>query len=382
MTSADDVRQRIRRLYVENPEAKKVIEQIARLAQRIGRQVKVMNFCGTHEWTISYYGIRTLMPKNVDLVAGPGCPVCITAGLYVEQLAKLSIEGFHILTYGDAFRLPARPTSPIKSLADAKARGGEVTVVYSFLDAIRIARSDPNKNFIFFAIGFETTMASTAEPLVKKSIPRNLMILSAYRFTPPIMRWLIEIEKDLEIHGIIAPGHVSSVIGAAAWRFLVDEYSIPTVVAGFEPLDVLLAIVFILHQTVRGKPKLVNEYLRVVRDEGNAYAKKLITEAYDVVDAYWRGIGIVPMSGAALKDKYSKYDAQRQLGLKEPKDIDDLIPGCRCRDIVLGKAKPTDCPLFMKHCKPDTPYGPCMVGSEGTCRIWAENLPQVLDIDL
>ncbi len=382
MTSADDVRQRIRRLYVENPEAKKVIEQISRLAQRIGHEVKVMNFCGTHEWTISYYGIRTLMPKNVDLVAGPGCPVCITAGLYVEQLAKLSLEGFHILTYGDAFRLPARPTSPIKSLADAKTRGGEVTVVYSFLDAIRIARSNPNKNYIFFAIGFETTMASTAEPLVKRLIPRNLMILSAYRFTPPIMRWLIEIEKDLEIHGVIAPGHVSSVIGAATWRFLVDEYSIPTVVAGFEPIDVLLALVFILHQIVRGKPKLVNEYLRVARDEGNVYAKKLIAEAYDVVDAYWRGIGIVPMSGAALKDKYSEFDAQRQLGLKEPKDIDDLIPGCRCRDIVLGKAKPTDCPLFMKYCKPDTPYGPCMVGSEGTCRIWAENLPQVLDIDL
>ncbi len=382
MTSVDDVKQRIRKLYRENPEAKKVIEQIARLAQRIDRKVKVMNFCGTHEWTISYYGLRTLMPKNVDLIAGPGCPVCITAGLYVEQLAKLSLEGFHVLTYGDAFRLPARPTSPIKSLADAKARGGEVTVVYSFLDAIHIARSNPNKNYIFFAIGFETTMASTAEPLVKMFIPRNLMILSAYRFTPPIMKWLIEIEKDLEIHGVIAPGHVSSVIGATAWRFLVDEYSIPTVVAGFEPLDVLLAIVFILHQIVRGKPKLVNEYLRVVRNEGNIYAKRLIAEAYDVIDAYWRGIGIVPMSGAALKDKYSEFDAHRQLGLKEPKDIDDLIPGCRCRDVVLGKAKPTDCPLFMKYCKPDTPYGPCMVGSEGTCRIWAENLPQALDIDL
>ncbi|HIP56979.1 MAG TPA: hydrogenase formation protein HypD [Ignisphaera aggregans] len=374
-----DIRERIRRLYIVNPESKRIIERIAKLAQQLGSDVKIMNFCGTHEWTISHYGIRTVIPRNVDLVAGPGCPVCITPGLYVEELIRLSFEGFTILTYGDAFRLPARPTASIKSLAEAKARGGDVVVVYSFFDAIKLARSNPGRKYIFFAIGFETTMPCTAEPLVKDRVPKNLMILSAYRFTPPIMRWLLESERDVEIHGVIAPGHVSSIIGASAWSFLVERYSIPTVVAGFEPVDILLAIVFILHQLVHRKPRLINEYVRVVRDEGNTYVRKLISEVYDVVDAYWRGVGIVPESGAALKHRYSEFDAQYQLGLREPSVVDDIMPGCRCRDVILGKVKPVECPHFMKTCRPNAPYGPCMVGSEGTCRIWAENLPQILN---
>ena len=371
-----NIEERIKKLYVANPEAKKIVHQIHRLAQKLQSNftvIKIMNFCGTHEWTISYYGIRSLMPNSIDLVAGPGCPVCITPASYVEELIRLSFEGYHILTYGDAFRLPARPNSKIRSLAEAKMHGGNISIVYSFLDAIKLARENRSVNYVFFAIGFETTMAATAEPLFRGSIPKNLLILSAYRLTPPIMKWLLDNEKDIEIHGVIAPGHVSSIIGANAWRFLVDVYSIPTVVSGFEPVDVLLSIVFILHQLVKRKFKLVNEYVRVVRDEGNTYAKRLISEVYDIVDSYWRGIGLVPLSGAVLKDKFSRFDAHKQLGIREYYDAEDILPGCKCREIVLGKAKPIDCPLFLKICRPDNPYGPCMVGAEGTCRIWAEN---------
>jgi len=373
-----DVRDLIKGIY-ERGDVSGIVKFIKDTSERIKRLVKIMNFCGTHEWTISHYGIRSLMPRNIDLIAGPGCPVCVTPGCYVRELAKLSFEGYHILTYGDAFKLPSGRVSDdrLKSLASAKSYGGKVSIVYSFLDAVKLARKHPSENFIFFAVGFETTMPSTAELLKSNSVPKNLMILSTYRLTPPIMDYLLSSGRA-RLDGVIAPGHVSAVIGAGAWEFVPRKYGVATVVAGFEPADVILAIAAILKCLEEGKALLINEYVRVVKYGGNPRAKKLINEVYDVVDAYWRGIGIVESSGAVLKDKYSDHDASKQLGIKEEVGTDEL-PGCRCGDVVLGIAKPTDCPLFMKVCKPDTPYGPCMVSSEGTCRIWYENLPVVLN---
>lgn len=383
MLGTGDLIARIKELYERNPVASKVVESIKVLGKEVsrglGRPVKIMNFCGTHEWTITHYGLRTLMPDEVELIAGPGCPVCVTPGHYVEGLAKLSFEGVTILTYGDAYRLPARRGSRYGSLAEARAEGGEVKVVYSFLDAIKLARSESSKEHVFFAVGFETTMPSTAQPLVAGAVPDNLTILSAYRLTPPVMKYLLEVVKDVILDGIIAPGHVSAVIGANAWSFIPEEYGIPTVVSGFEPLDVLLSIHAILRMLKQGKPALINEYARVATLEGNKQAKKAIAEAHDTVDAYWRGVGVIPKSGATLRKKYEGRDATVKYGINARADFTDVMPGCKCGEVVLGKAKPTDCPHFMKTCTPTKPYGPCMVSQEGTCRIWAENLPALLE---
>ena len=383
MLGTGDLISRIRELYERNPAASRVAESIRKLgkevAESLGRPVKIMNFCGTHEWTITHYGIRTLMPEEVELIAGPGCPVCVTPGHYVEGLAELSFEGVTVLTYGDAYRLPARRESKYGSLAHARSEGGDVRVVYSFIDAINLARERPSKEHVFFAVGFETTMPSTAYPILAGAVPSNLYVLSAYRLTPPVMRYLLESVKDVVLDGIIAPGHVSAVIGANAWSFIPKEYGIPTVVSGFEPLDVLLSIHAILTMLKRRKPALMNEYVRVVTPEGNRKARKAIAKVHEVVDAYWRGVGVIPESGAVLRKEFRAYDAVARYGIEARSDFTDVMPGCRCGEVVLGKARPTGCPHFMKTCTPTKPYGPCMVSQEGTCRIWAENLPTLLE---
>ena len=194
------------------------------------------------------------------------------------------------------------------------------------------------------------------------------------------MRFLLTNVKGVDVSGIIAPGHVSAIVGAKAWSFIPEEFGIPTVVSGFEPVDVLISIIEILKQLKKGTPSLVNEYTRVVKWEGNRRALKDIENTFDIVDAYWRGIGVVNESGAVLKERFKEFDASLVYGIEEKADFSDVMPGCRCGEVSLGKVKPTECPLFMKVCKPETPWGPCMVSSEGTCKIWAENMPQALSI--
>ncbi len=376
---SEDVVHKIKYLYEKNLESRDIVRAISKLSNKLKSRgfdvIRIMNFCGTHEWTITYYGIRSLMPDNIDLVAGPGCPVCITPGAYVDVLVKLCFEEYTVLTYGDAYKLPSLHSSRVRSLYEARGLGGSVKIVYSFLDAVRIARENRSRKYIFFAVGFETTMPSTAELLYRGSVPENLLILPAYRLTPPVMKYLLESVEDVELHGVIAPGHVSTIIGSNAWSFLPREYSVPVVVAGFEPVDVLLAVFFILKMIYERKPGLINEYSRVVKPDGNVYAKRVMDTVYEYVDAYWRGIGVIPVSGAVLDKKYGRHDLFRQLGISHSHVLEDMIPGCRCGEVVLGKIKPVECPLFMKKCTPENPYGPCMVSVEGTCRIWAENLP-------
>lgn len=360
--------------------AVKLAERIREESKRVlsehgGDEIRIMNFCGTHEWTITHYGLRSLMPPWINLIAGPGCPVCITPGYYIDVLVDVSFEkDTVVLTYGDAFKLPGSRGKQPRSLFHAKAMGGNVKVVYSFRDAITEAAREPGRRHVFLAVGFETTMPSTAIPLAAGEVPGNLYVLSAYRLTPPIMRFLAEVHPEVRLDGVIAPGHVSTVIGAEAWRFIADEYGIPVVVSGFEPLDVLLSIYMIIRNLAEGKPRLMNEYSRVVAPEGNKYALNAIWEVYEARDSYWRGIGVVPLSGAVHRPRYSGHDFFESTGLRETV-TDDKHPGCICDKVVLGLAKPTQCPLFMKACTPGNPYGPCMVSSEGTCRIWAENTP-------
>lgn len=353
-----------------------VVKLIHRVAGTIGEEVKIMDFCGTHEHTIVSSGIRSLMPGNVELVAGPGCPVCITPAFYVDVAIKLALDGVRVYTYGDTYRLPGseppgsrRP----RTLADARAQGADVIIVYGLIEAIRHFKGDPRES-VFLAVGFETTAPSTASAVVNGKIPRGLTVINVHRLTPPIMRYAFEAHKGAPIKGVIAPGHVSTIVGAAAWDFVPREYGVPTVVAGFEPLDVLKAILSILIMVKEGEPRLVNEYTRAVTWEGNRRAQKLIAECCEVVDAMWRGLGLVPGSGLAFRDKYKEYDALREYGIKEPTPEEwkyDLPSGCRCSEVTLGLAKPTECPLFMRRCTPGTPYGPCMVSIEGACAVWA-----------
>lgn len=356
----------------------KVIEESVRAIEKLlpialekkGKDViKVMHVCGTHEHTVTHNGLRSLVPPQLEIIAGPGCPVCITPASAVDEMIKLSLEGVRVYAYGDVYKLPGTKGS----LATARARGGDVKVVYGFLDVMKDAR-EHGKEAVFFGVGFETTVPTVASPVYLGKVPENLKIFSVYRLTAPGLDKALEAHKDLGVplDGIIAPGHVSSIIGANAWKYLPEKYGLPTVVAGFEAYDYMVALVWLLKQIVKGEARLENEYSRVVKPEGNVIAWKRVNEVFYVTDAYWRGIGVLPNSGLEFRDAYSKYDASKEYGLEVKPTERELPPGCKCAQINLGIAKPTDCPHFKKTCTPTNPIGPCMVSDEGTCAIWAK----------
>ncbi len=351
----------------------KIIESLWRDIRLTGvEHLKIMNFCGTHEYTTTHYGLRSLLPEGIDMVAGPGCPVCITPSFYVESAIKLALEGVRVYTYGDAYRLPAvKKIEGVRSLAEARAAGGEVQIVYSLLDAIKDALKD-RKESAFLAIGFETTYPIYASTIIKDVAPEDFRFIVAGRLTPPAAEYAIN--KVGRVDGIIAPGHVSTIIGGEAWKPLSERYNIPTVISGFEPLDVLISIVEILKQINEHRPRVVIEYTRAVSWSGNIAAKKMINQVFEECDAAWRGLGFIPKSGYRMREQYQERDALRRYGIAEPSPTEwsyDLSPGCRCGEVIIGKIKPIECPFFMKKCTPNTPYGPCMVSSEGACSIWA-----------
>jgi hydrogenase expression/formation protein HypD len=346
--------------------AKRVAEKIHEVAPKKGT-VKVCHVCGTHEWTITHFGIRSLLPSNIEVIAGPGCPVCIVPASEIDEAVQLAQKGVVVTCFGDVLRVPGSNMS----LLDAKAEGADVRVVYSVSDAVRMAEKEPDKEFSFFAIGFETTAPSTAVEVLEKP-PKNLSFLVAHRLIPPAMKMLVEM-KELNLNGFVAPGHVSTIIGLKPYEIFPKIYRMPTVVVGFEPLDFLFGIYMILKQLKEGKPQLENEYTRAVRWEGNTKAQELMQKVFDVMDGSWRGIGTIPSSKLALSNKYAAYDSNLKHGVKVEHGV-DLQPGCRCHLVIVGKIKPTECPLFMKACTPQKPVGACMVGIEGTCRIWAKTI--------
>ncbi|NPA23177.1 MAG: hydrogenase formation protein HypD [Crenarchaeota archaeon] len=368
---------------------------LEKLQRKTGRNVKVriMNFCGTHEWTTVYYGIRSIVPSSIELVAGPGCPVCITPSYYVEQCIKLGFEGYRIYTYGDTYKVPTvRPVEGCRSLEEAKAAGCDVVVVYSFLDAIRHVTGDPRRG-IFLGIGFETIAPAYAQMFKNNKVPRDLYFLSVVRLTPPAAEYtlnvcrrrLVEEYGEEPLFGVIAPGHVSTITGGEAWSFLVERYRIPVVVSGFEPVDVLLSICEILRQLVTGDLRVCIEYSRAVTWRGNVYAKRLMSEVFAIRDSFWRGIGKIPRSGLYLRETYLFWDAFNMLGIKDLDESSwyrDVPGGCKCGEIMLGLATPLECPHFLKSCTPSRPLGPCMVSSEGTCSIWARYGSSLLIEDL
>lgn len=341
-------------------------------------RLKIMDFCGTHEWSITYYGLRSLVPSGMELVAGPGCPVCVVPSHYIEESIKLALDGVVVYAYGDVYKLRARRSvRGAYSLSEARSLGGDVRIVQDILSATRDAAGH-GKPSVFIGVGFETAAPAYAWSILRKHLPVNLKLLVLVKLTPPAMFYSLEVsrEKPTEppINGVIAPGHVSTITGAKAWTPVSENYGLPVVISGFEPLDVLVSILEIMKQLVEGKAETVIEYKRSVSWHGDLRAQNAINKVFEVVDDAWRGIGFLPKSGLRLREEYRLYDAFYEYGVRELKPVEwekDMPPGCRCAEVVLGKAYPTQCPLFMKACTPQKPVGPCMVSIEGTCAIWA-----------
>ena len=347
----------------------------ARLAQALirkieklnnGRNTRIIHVCGTHEDTISQHGLRTLLPKEISLVAGPGCPVCVCAAEDVDMAIELARQDHIITTFGDMIRVPSTDSS----LAKERTKGADVRIVYGAADAVEIAKKNPDREVVLVGVGFETT-APTFALEVLRGLPENLSILTSLKVIPPAMEILVNIE-GFDIDGFITPGHVSAIIGTNAFQAFAENNRTPCVAAGFEPLDVLEAMRMILVQIDEGRADSENEYSRVVRPEGNLAAQKALDRAFEIGDAPWRGLGVIPKSGYYLRDEFSEHDARLRFEFPKIESV-DILPGCRCHEVILGMVDPVECALFGKRCKPEDPYGPCMVGHEGTCRIRHEN---------
>ena len=353
-------------LRFRNPElAHNIAQKIKQVAPK-KRQVKFCHVCGTHEWTITHFGLRSLLPENVEVIAGPGCPVCIVPAAEIDEAVQLAQRGIVVTCFGDVLRVPGSEMS----LLQAKAAGADVRIVYAVSDAVKMAKQEPDKEFVFSAVGFETTAPSTAVEALG-GLPENFSFLVSHRLIPPAMELLLGI-GDLEIDGFIAPGHVSAIIGLKPYELFPKVYRMPTVVAGFEPIDVLMSLYMLLKQLSEGTARLENEYQRVVKPEGNVKALEIMDKAFTVTGGNWRGIGRLPDSALQLRESLSAYDARKKYNVHIEQGKDILL-GCDCHLVIIGKIKPNQCPMFLKACNPANPIGPCMVSSEGTCRVWAKS---------
>lgn len=322
-----------------------------------------MEVCGSHTMAISRFGIRSLLPDTVRLVSGPGCPVCVTPLRHIDHALALSrLPLVTITTFGDLIRVPGSDAS----LERERAAGADVRVVYSTLDALAMARKEPERQFVFLGVGFETTAPTVAAALLQADEEglENFSVLSDHKVMPPPMRALME-APQVEVRGFICPGHVSTVIGSDAYRFLGEEFGASCVVAGFESLDILRALLMLARQVAEGRAEVENAYGRAVTSGGNPAAKSLLERVFQPCDATWRGFGVIPSSGLRIRPRFGHLDAARRFEVHVPEGSDD--PSCRCPDVLRGVVPPPQCPLFARACTPENPRGACMVSSEGTC---------------
>jgi len=339
----------------------------------VDKPVRIMNVCGGHERSISAAGLRAVLPDNVELVPGPGCPVCICPEEDVYEAIQLALnEDITLVAFGDMLRVPVNvPKREPRSLEQAKAAGADIRPIASPIDAVRIAEEDPARLVVFFAAGFETTTAPVAAMLAE-GVPDNLLVLLSGRLTWPAVALLLD-SGTPGFDALIAPGHVSTVMGPEEWEFVVDKHDIPAAVAGFTPESLLAAMYSVLRQLGENRHFLDNCYPEVVRPGGNPEARRQLQQVMDVVDANWRGIGIIPNSGFALREEYAAHDARqrfRSYADESRKRVGEMPPGCDCAKVVLGKIYPNQCRLYGAACTPRKPIGPCMVSDEGACRIW------------
>ncbi len=342
---------------------------IAELADRIAvlakgdRMFQLMEVCGTHTVAIFRHGIRSLLPPVVKLSSGPGCPVCVTPQGFIDAACELAgVPDMVVCTYGDMIRVPGSGGS----LDDRKAAGAKIMVVHSLLDALKFAKANPKVNVVFLAVGFETTTPATAAAVLEAKAQKlqNFSVLASHKLIIPAMRALLD-SGDVLIDGFICPGHVSVILGSDAYRPIAEEYHKPCVVTGFEPGQILAGIGKLVEQIASGASSVDNVYGAVVRPEGNTAAWRVVNEVFEVADSEWRGLGVIPLSGLALRPAFKEFDAASRYGIRVLTGGEH--PGCRCGDVLAARIEPTQCPLFGKVCTPVAPLGPCMVSSEGTC---------------
>jgi hydrogenase expression/formation protein HypD len=336
---------------------------VAELQRAVTKPLRVMEVCGSHTMAIFRNGLRSILPEGMELVSGPGCPVCVTSASHMDAfIAMADLPGVHVAIFGDLFRVPGTHGS----LANASSRGAKVDIVYSPMDALDIARNNPNELVVFLGVGFETTTPGIAATIMaaKTGNVSNFVVFSTQKTMPAPLHALLS-DPELKIDGLLCPGHVSSIIGAGAYQPLADQYGLACVVAGFETADLLKGLIMLARQVATGNYTVENMYPRVVSWEGNARAQKMVEEIFEPTDMEWRGLGVIPGSGLKIRAKYADFDAEARLHITLP---DAQEPkGCLCGNILKGKNNPRECPLFATRCTPANPIGPCMVSSEGTC---------------
>lgn len=349
--------------YIDEYRKKDLILSIARELKKIcTKEITLMEVCGGHTMAIHRFGLHDLLPPPVKLLSGPGCPVCVSSQRFIDAaIAYVSIPGVTVATYGDLIRVPGS----VSSLEKEKAKGRDVRIVYSVLDAVEMARSEPSAKVVFLGIGFETTAPLTAAAIKEahKAGLKNFFVLSAHKIMPPVMKALIA--EGVRIDGFIAPGHVSAITGTAIYNDLAEKFGLGVVIAGFEPVDLMQAILMLVKQHESGVAKVEIQYQRVVHGEGNLKAQRILEEVFITGDDWWRGLGVIPGSGLKIGGVYSAFDAEKYFNITIPEPSEPK--GCICGDILRGLKTPNDCRLFARACTPADPVGACMVSGEGTC---------------
>ena len=349
--------------YIDEYRNKEIAQRALQEIKNISKKrVNLMEVCGTHTVNIFRNGIKKMLPTSINLISGPGCPVCVTSLRYIDEIIALSRESdFIITTFGDMIKVPGSTST----LEKEKANGSDIRVVYSTLDALEVACNNPSKKIVFMGVGFETTSPTIASVVLKaqKDEINNFTVLSVAKIIPPAMKALLE-GKEVNIDGFICPGHVSVIIGSRPYNFITTQYKVPCVICGFEPLDILQSIYMLVKQIEDDRAEVEIQYERAVKPEGNKIALDKIKEVFKVIDSDWRGIGNIPLSGLEIKDKYGKFNARKfEVEIEETKES----RGCRCGEVLRGVVTPPECPLFREACTPENPQGACMVSTEGTC---------------
>ena len=335
---------------------------IARASEKLD-EIRLMEVCGTHTMAIARFGLKSIIPDNIKLISGPGCPVCVSPHRYIDaSIAYCRRPNTIITTFGDMVRVPGSSSS----LEKESAEGADVRVVFSTMDALRTAEENPESDIIFLGVGFETTAPTIAGAVVeaKRKSVDNFAVLCGHKVIPPAMAALAG-DPEVKVDGYICPPHVSAIIGSEAYRFLAEDYSKACCVAGFEPLDILQGVLWLVEMIAEGAADVKTQYSRVVGPGGNPEAIQILNEVFEPCDDDWRGIGTIPMSGLGFREVYYNFDAERRWPVEVEKTI--FPKGCICGLILMGVAFPTDCKLFGKKCTPEHPVGACMVSSEGSC---------------
>lgn len=328
-------------------------------------EVNLMEVCGTHTMAIAKSGIRTLLPENIKLLSGPGCPVCVTPSEVIDRVLELSMNrNIIITTYGDMVRVPG--STPGDSLQRRRALGADVRIVYSPVDAVEIAKENPAREVVFLGVGFETTAPGTAAAVLtaRDGDVKNFSVWSMLKTVEPALRALIAAD-GFDVQGFLCPGHVGTIIGERGFAFLPRDYGIPAVISGFEAEDILLSVYMLLRQIAEKKPRVENEYTRAVSEKGNILAQKMLESCFEPRFDLWRGLGGIENSGLGLRGELSAFDAEKKFHVAAPLSPKPTV--CRCGDVITGRIAPKECPMFGKRCTPEDPVGPCMVSSEGAC---------------